>query len=192
MYVIALVTMVAGIFFGNWGASTLDINQATQLSTYLDMFVSEVGSIDVDQPQLVKATITNNLIFIGIIYLLGLTVIGAPVILALLFARGFSLGFTVGFLTNERAGDGIIIAISSVLPQNLLLLPAVYLAGVAALSFSCLLIGRLRNSRLPVLPGLVGYHCLIVIVSCIAAAAGLVEAFVTPELIKTTVNLFIE
>ncbi|RYD02531.1 hypothetical protein N752_24695 [Desulforamulus aquiferis] len=139
-----------------------------------------------------RTTITNNLTFVGIIYLLGLTVIGAPVILALLFIRGFSLGFTVGFLANERAGDGVIIAIASVLPQNLLFLPAIYLAGVASLSFSCLLIGRLRNSRLPVLPGLLGYHFIIIIVSCIAAAAGLVEAFLTPELIKTTVNLLIK
>lgn len=191
MYLLALLAMAAGIFFGHWGARGLNIDQATQLSGYLDLFVNQVGTVDIDHPLLVKSTITNNLIFIGIIYFLGLTVIGAPVVLALLFMRGFSLGFAVAFLAKEKGSNGVILAMTSILPQNILLIPAIYLAGVASLSFSCLLIKRFRNSRLPVLPGIMGYHLLIIVVSCIAVAAGLVEAFVTPELIKGSVNFIL-
>ncbi|WP_238473271.1 stage II sporulation protein M [Desulforamulus profundi] len=192
IYLLALVTLTAGICFGNWGAHNLDSGQAGQLSVVLDSFVNQVGTVAVDRSQVVKSTITNNLFFIGLIYFLGLTVIGTPAILALLFARGFSLGFTVGFLTKERAGEGVVIALTSVLPQNILLMPAVFMAGVAALSFSWLLIRRFLNSRNPVLPGLIGYHLLILVVCCIAAAAGLVEAFITPDLIKAAVNILIK
>lgn len=191
IYLLALVTLTAGICFGNWGAYNLDGSQAGQLSVVLDSFVNQAGSVAVDRVEMVKSTITNNLFFITLIYLLGLTVIGTPAILGLLFARGFSLGFTVGFLTKEKAGEGIIIALTSVVPQNILLIPAVYMASVAALSFSWLLIKRFLNSRNPVLPGLIGYHVLILIVCCIASAAGLVEAFITPDLVKATLNFLI-
>lgn len=184
IYLLALVTLLGGLGFGNWGAHNLDSQKSTQLSEYLEMFVSQAGDMNIDRPLAMKNAITNNLFFIGMIYLLGLTVIGAPAILALLFARGFSLGFTVGFLTHQKAGEGILLALASVIPQNILLIPATFMSCVAALSFSWLLIKRFRNSRLPVCPGLLGYHLLIMGLGCIAAAAGLVEAFISPELIK--------
>ncbi|SHF28738.1 stage II sporulation protein M [Desulforamulus putei DSM 12395] len=192
IYLLALVTLIAGICFGSWGAHNLDSSQAGQLSVVLDSFVNQAGSIMVDRPQVVKSAITNNLFFIGLVYFLGLTVIGMPAILALLFARGFSLGFTVSFLTRDKVGEGMVIALTSVVPQNILLIPAIYMAGVVALSFSWLLIRRFLNSRHPVLPGLIGYHVLILVVCCIAAAAGLVEAFITPDLTKAAVNLLIK
>ena len=152
----------------------------------LDQFMLQADKLMIDRSSMVRDTITNNLVYIGIIYLLGLTVIGMPAVLALLFARGFSLGFTISFLTKEKAGEGIMLALTSVVPQNILLIPAILLASVAALSFSWLLIKRFLNSRLPILSGFVGYHMLLVVVCCICIAAGLVEAYITPELIKVT------
>lgn len=191
IYLVAFITLIAGMVCGSWGVHNLDSQQAGQLSAYLDTFVSQAGKVTVDRPMIVKNTITNNLFLISMIYLLGLTVIGTPGILALLFARGFSLGFTVGFLSQEKAGEGIVIVLTSVVPQNLLLIPAIFMSCVAALSFSCLLIRRFLNSKLPVLPGLIGYHGLILIVCCITVAAGLVEAYITPELIKITTNFLV-
>ncbi|WP_081460815.1 stage II sporulation protein M [Desulfotomaculum nigrificans] len=189
MYLVALVVLLAGLGCGSWGAHNLDQEQATRLTEYLDVFVSQVGSVQIDRPMLVKNTITNNIFFISIIYVLGLTVIGTPGILALLFARGFSLGFTLSFLTQGKTGQGILLALASVVPQSILLIPAVFMAGVAALSFSWLLIRRFLDSSLPVWPGIVSYHSLMLVVCCIAAAAGLVEAYITPELIKATISL---
>ncbi|SHG75519.1 stage II sporulation protein M [Desulforamulus hydrothermalis Lam5 = DSM 18033] len=146
----------------------------------------------VDRQQAVKNAIANNLFLVGLFYLLGLTVIGMPAVLVLLSARGFSLGFTIGFLTRDKVGEGMVIALASVMPQNVLFIPAIYLAGVAALSFSWLLIKRLLDSKQPVLPGLLGYHVLMLVVCCIAAAAGLVEAFVTPDLTRAAINLLIK
>ncbi|GAB6182142.1 stage II sporulation protein M [Desulfotomaculum defluvii] len=188
IYFLAFITLATGMFFGSLGVHALQVDTSGQLSQYLDDFVNKASNVIIDRPQVVKNTIFNNLLFIGIIYFLGLTVIGTPAILALLFARGYSLGFTVAFLTREKAGEGIILTLSSVAPQNILLIPAIFLASVAALSFSWLLIKRFGNSKLPVMSGLIGYHVLMLIVCSISAAAGLVEAFITPELIKAAAN----
>lgn len=186
IYLLALLTFAAGIGVGCWGAGGLNSEQVSKLVLNLDQFMNQADQLTIDRASMVRDTITNNLVYIGIIYLLGLTVIGMPAVLALLFARGFSLGFTISFLAREKAGEGIMLALSSVVPQNILLIPAILLASVAALSFSWLLIKRFLNSRLPILSGVVGYHILIVVVCCISTAAGLVEAYVTPELIKAT------
>lgn len=188
MYLVALLILLGGLGCGSWGAHNLSHEQATDLTSYLDLFVSQVDNVQIDHPVVVKSAITNNLIVIAIIYLLGLTVIGTPGILALLFARGFSLGFTISFLTQGKVGQGMLLALASVLPQNILLIPAVFMAGVGALSFSWLLIRRFLDSRLPLGAAIIGYHSLILVVCCIAVAAGLVEAYVTPELIKASIS----
>lgn len=188
IYLLAFITLATGIAFGWLGVHALQSETSGQLSQYLDNFVKGASDVMIDRSQVVKNTIFNNLLFIGIIYILGLTVIGTPAILALLFARGYSLGFTVAFLTREKAGEGIILALTSVMPQNILLIPAIFLASVAALSFSWLLIRRFGNSKLPVMSGIFGYHVLMLVVCSISAAAGLVEAFVTPDLIKAAAN----
>ncbi|CCO08951.1 stage II sporulation protein M [Desulforamulus hydrothermalis] len=192
VYLLGLATLLAGLCFGCWGAYHLDGSQAGRLSVLIDSFVNQAGSMTVDRQQAVKNAIANNLFLVGLFYLLGLTVIGMPAVLVLLSARGFSLGFTIGFLTRDKVGEGMVIALASVMPQNVLFIPAIYLAGVAALSFSWLLIKRLLDSKQPVLPGLLGYHVLMLVVCCIAAAAGLVEAFVTPDLTRAAINLLIK
>lgn len=188
IYLLAFAALATGIAFGWLGVHALQTETLGQLTQYLDNFVNKANDVMIDRSQVVKNTVFNNLFFIGIIYILGLTVIGTPAILALLFARGYSLGFTVAFLTQEKAGEGVILALTSVVPQNILLIPAVFLASVAALSFSWLLIRRFGNSKLPVMSGILGYHVLMLVVCCISAAAGIVEAFITPDLIKAAAN----
>ena len=48
----------------------------------------------------------------------GLTVIGAPVVLGIVFLRGFVLGFTIGFIIDELYVRGLILSLSSVLPTT--------------------------------------------------------------------------
>jgi stage II sporulation protein M len=52
------------------------------------------------------------------VWLLGLTVIGLPLIMVVIFLRAFSLGFTLGFLIQQKAGTGVLVSLVSVLPQS--------------------------------------------------------------------------
>jgi len=72
---------------------------------------------------------------LALIWLLGVTVLGLPGVLALAFARGFALGFAAAFLAAESGWRGILFSLAAMLPQNLLAWPALLMAGALALSF---------------------------------------------------------
>lgn len=189
VYLLVLAAFAAGVIAGAAGAERLSTEQSTSLSDCLDRFVFQAGSIEID-PALAKDALYNDLTVILAFYILGLTVIGIPVLLALVFFRGYILGFSVSFLTIDRPMRGLVIVLAAVLPQNLFLVPAILLGGVASLSFSLLLARRFFNSKFLVWPGFVRYSGMMLIILGLAAGAALVEVYLTPPLIKMAADYF--
>ncbi len=70
-----------------------------------------------------------------IVWLLGITVLGLPGVLALAFTRGFVAGFAAAFLAGQSGWRGIVFSLAAMLPQNLLAWPALLMAGALSLSF---------------------------------------------------------
>lgn len=187
-YLAVLVLFALGIAAGSLGVQRLQEEQARELSIYLDQFMAQAGVIEVDRVKALQDVLYSDIVVILAVYLLGLTVIGIPVILGIIFTRGFVLGYTVGFLAREMSLQGTILACAAVLPQNIILIPALIMAGVASLSFAVLLARRFNNSKIVVWPSFVAYSGLILIVLAFSAAAGLVEVYFTPFLVKLAAN----
>lgn len=187
-YMVVLVVFVLGMAAGIFGVQKLRLEQAQELSLYLDRFLQQAGVIEVDAGKALRDVLYNDIIIFLAFYLLGLTVIGIPVMLGIIFTRGFVLGFTISFLTREKSLQGIILACAAVLPQNILLIPALLMGGVASLSFALLLARRFYNSKISVWPSFLVYSALMFLVAACAAGAGLVEVYLTPILVKLAAN----
>ncbi|MCL6639035.1 MAG: stage II sporulation protein M [Firmicutes bacterium] len=188
-YLVVLAAFFTGVFAGTAGVDRLSHEQSLQLSSVLDRFILQAGSVET-APDKTGTALYDDTVLILSIYILGLSVIGIPVMLGLLFFRGFVLGFAVQFLTREKAAQGIALALAAVFPQNLFLVPALLIGGVASLSFSVLLARRFFNSAIAVWPGFVGYSGLMAVLGALAACAGAVEVYLTPLLIKTVAHYF--
>lgn len=189
IYTIILTFFVAGVTVGSFGVKYLSPDQATDLSNYVDIFLNQLDSEKMNNEIHAYQVIKDSLIFIGCLYILGLTIIGFPIVLGLLFIKGFKLGFTVGFLVKQKALKGIIFALLSILPQNLLYIPVVIVAGVTSLGFSFLLFKALLVSRRIPLPNyFLKYTFYMVVLSTILVVAGFLEAYVTPVFMKAVVT----
>jgi stage II sporulation protein M len=128
--------------------------------------------------------------FIGLMWLLGVSIIGLPVILILLFMKGMVVGFTVGFLVNQMGWNGFILAFVSILPQNFIIIPAFIVTASVAVMFSLKMIQRqfLKKYGQPFLPLFKNYvGTFILAIVCIAAAAA-VEAYLSPVFMKSVIN----
>lgn len=184
--VMTMLIFLMGIIFGSLAVKVLPQSQKAELAEDLRVFFRGFGGIR--QAAGVAASrqaLYNNLKTILIAWVLGLSVIGAPGILVLLFLRGFIIGFTVGFLVDEMAARGIILAAVSVLPQNVFIIPAILGGCAASLAFAVALAqDRLTHKRVPVYP----QFLLTVVISAGAALllvlAGAVESYVTPVFIQ--------
>ncbi|WP_066637503.1 stage II sporulation protein M [Desulfolucanica intricata] len=188
-YGIVFLVLCLGITVGSLTANGLGGLQASELQDYLERFLEQVPGIKINNIDLMQTSVVNNILLLVIVYFLGLTVIGIPIMLALIFARGFILGFAVGFLFKEKALRGIILAFAAILPQNLLYIPALIIGGGTALAFTLLLIKRNFDSSIKIWPGFLYYNCIMLVVFAIALGSSMIEAYVTPFLTKFVTRL---
>jgi stage II sporulation protein M len=194
MYFFIILLFIVGVVFGALAVKTLAEEQKAELLTYLKVFFQGLNNgqdTTLDMGVLVKQAIFNNIKTIGVIWLLGLTVIGVPMILFIVFTRGFVIGFTVGFLVNEYILRGIAFALASVIPHNIVVIPAVIIAAVSGVSFSVLIIkNRLRPHRVNLSYELMAYTSMAVVMLGLSIFGGLIEGYITPVFMKTVTKLF--
>ncbi|MCL2337106.1 MAG: stage II sporulation protein M [Firmicutes bacterium] len=184
LYLIVTGVLSLGIWAGYLGANSLQAAQSAELHSYLATFLAQLAEINPDRAQMARNALYNNLLTGAIMYIMGLTVISLPLLLAFIFIRGFVLGFTVGFLAAQYKIQGVLVLLVSVLPHNIFFVPALIIGGTASMSFSLLLIKRFFNSHTPVWPGLISYTLLMAGVMAVFLLAALTEAYVTPELTR--------
>ena len=187
-YMIVLSVFALGLAGGAFGVQKLRVDQARELSLYLDRFLQQAGMLEVDSSKALLSVLYNDIMIILAVYLLGLTVIGIPVMLGIVFTRGFVLGFTIGFLSREKSVQGVILTFVAILPQNIFLIPALLFGGVASLSFALLLARRFYNSKVLIWPSFVVYSGFMLLVMVLSVGAGLIEVYFTPLLLKLTAN----
>lgn len=185
-YLIVVVVFAFGVITGTVGVKGLPFEQAQELKIFLDQLLLQAGMMEVDKPGALWDVMYNDLILILEIYLLGLTVIGIPVMLGIIFTRGFVLGYCIAFLINQSSVQGLALTCAAILPQNIILVPALLLGAVASLCFALLLVQRFYNSKITIWPSFVVYSVLMSLVLAISAGAGLIEVYLTPLLVKLT------
>lgn len=117
------------------------------------------------------------------IWLLGLTVIGLPLILAVIFLRAFALGFTVGFLFQQKAGVGVLLSIVSILPQNLVYIPCLIIAGVVAMNFSVFIVKSRNAGGNSLSIALLAYSIVMLLLLLAFALGAFIEAYLSPWLL---------
>ena len=192
-YAFLMVVLIMGTVSGAFAVKTLSPGQNDELLSYIQNFFQAFPVMQPNDP-LTNARLSflgNITKTIGLMWLLGLSVLGAPFILALVFLRGFVLGFTVAFLVQEMVFRGIILALASVLPHNLLLVPGIILAGGASFAFSWAALQTLLGRRDINMYRQFANTALLVLLACICMGlAALVEAYITPGLIETVARYF--
>ncbi|MDX9871898.1 MAG: stage II sporulation protein M [Clostridia bacterium] len=180
VYIILGLCFIAGIVFGSLGVNILDEQQTTALRDFLDEGFAQFDG-DMNFVTTTQQAVSKNLVNLSKIFLLGLTVIGFPLILMIIFTRGFVLGFTVVFLIQQKGLWGALIALLAIFPPNLLSLPAYILAAAAAINFSLFLI-RAKNTSLANYA--LSYLFLMIMLGFLMLAAALIEGYLSPFFIQ--------
>lgn len=184
LYVFLVVLFSVGVAFGALATGALDESQRLELVQYLEFFleVVDTGSEGPPAGEVFQAALSSNLRTTALVFLLGLTVVGAPLVPVVVFLRGFIVGFAVGFLVSHLGWSGMLMALLAILPQNLLLIPALLVLSAYALLFAATVIRR-RGTTAPWRAG-VAFTVITAVTVVTAAAASLVEGYVAPLFLR--------
>ncbi len=183
---LVLAVFVAGVAAGSVTVNFLPAQEKSDLGRFLDGSMAQLldGGAAVPSEVVFGRALAHHLKTAGLLWVLGLFLPGIPLILVLLFMRGFLTGFTVGFLVYQRGWNGLLMAMAVLVPPNLVAVPALLAIGVAGIAHA------LR--RRPVLPGrpglspeLVTYTLFTGAMALLLVVASLLEGYLAPFVLRT-------
>ncbi|WP_128894512.1 stage II sporulation protein M [Longirhabdus pacifica] len=179
------VLFLMGAIFGALMVQSLSLEQENALMSDFATFMQNVltGEAATGYSPSFMHVFSSHITWIVLIYVLGISVIGFPLIFIVNFLKGILVGFSFGFLMEQLSWKGIAFALVTVIPQNLVVIPIIILGSVLAVTFSLSLFRSLVMNRKssPSQPLLLYSMTYLLFASCLFVVA-LLEVFLTPVL----------
>jgi stage II sporulation protein M len=193
LYIFVGVIFLTGVVFGVVMTSALSLEQKQEIMRYLGNFFSSIEQGELmDVKANFQQSFAMHMKWILIIWVLGMSVIGLPIILILDFLKGVLVGFSVSYLIGQFSWKGVLFALVSVAPQNLIVIPALLVCSVTAMAFSIYLVKhRLMGRKGTFYEPFMRYAATILLTGCLLAGVALFEAYASPVMMKWVTPMLI-
>lgn len=190
MYIFTIILFIMGVIFGSYVIYSLSLSQKQELLSIFNLFYLDIDTLSLLDSQVVfKQVLIDNLKYLGVLWFLGLSIVGMPLIFILIFTKGLIVGFTVSFLIFELNWQGLLFSLASVIPQNIIIVPVLIIAGVTGINFSLSLIKHKGNKSYSYQQSITSYTLIILILGGFLVLASGFETFVSPYLMKGIMTL---
>lgn len=187
-FVATLFFFILGISAGIFTELMMGSTEKQGILAYLDKYLLLSTFENVTFSDIFLSSAGNNLSLLMIIILSGFTAIGFPAALVAVTYKGMALGFSAALLIDTMSYKGVALVFTSMLPQNLIIIPTILIASIAALNVA---FHTISNRRLGIKKSLAessGPYILLNIVLILAILAGcIIESFVSPLLTQLIV-----
>lgn len=189
-YCIIFLVFVIGIFSGVFYINNMQETPKTEITNYLKQFIEKFKGLDsINNIELLKNSITQNVLLAVTIWFFGTTVIGIPIVFAIILYRGFCLGYTISLcIAIMGLGKGISFVLVTLLLQNILFIPAILALAVSGTKLykSIVRDKRKENIKLEILR----HTIFSVIMLILLLMASVIEIFMSTNLLKLVIKYF--
>lgn len=182
LLVLVSILFLMGIVFGVLASNALEEEQKHVLANYIDQGLH--GDVYLQNSDFyTRQTVIGNIQSIFFLFFMGISVIGVPLALLLIFTRGFILGFSAGFLFQSMGFKGFLLTLIGIVPHNLLVIPALFIMIVAIIDCASALTKiRFTKTQVPISEELIRCSFITLMVLVIMILAGLVQGYITPTI----------
>lgn len=193
-YVFTGVLLLVGTVFGTMLVRALSFAQQQDLTERLGLLLQ---TIQQTEPVTANVSFGERFWFyakwLALIWAFGLSVIGLPLVLALVFLKGILLGFAAGLLVQALAWQGVLLFLTAVAPQNALVVPALIVASVSSLRFAIIVVNeKLRRRKSRLRAPFVTHTTITALMLAMLVCAALLEAYVTPLMLDNVAPMVLK
>lgn len=189
LLIFLIVLLIVGIISGSLFVTLISSSDKALVTDYLNSFLDKLSNHQLDYLYVFKNSIISNIILVISIWLLGISVIGLPVMLALYFYKAFILGFSVGSIIANYHIKGIIFGLVYAIGQAILIFGLIILL-IYAMSFSfkiinCILKKKPLDFRLIInkYAFILGIIVIITLIGCVY------DSYLMPIISSSLVNI---
>jgi len=186
LFVLGIVGIIAGSIF----VTILNNSDKTLVNEHLNTFLNNIKDNKADYLFVLKNNLGTNLIYVLLIWLLGISVIGLPVILIMYFSKLFILGFSIGSIISCYGIKGTLFALAYVFPGQVLSVIGISLITMYSISFSFKLIYAILKKKTIDFKILINrYFKILVIILILIILMNLYDTFAMPNIVKLIIPL---
>lgn len=178
LIIVCIISIIFGIFF----ITILKDSDKTLLSNHINSFLDSIEKGEY-KPSIINILSTNNITGL-IISILGFSIIGIPILIIILFYKGFTLSFTITSLIYNFKIDGILLSFIYIFPHLIINYIIYFILIYYAFKLSLILIDTLLNKKKITKKYLKKYIIILLISIILLSISALYETFILPHLIK--------
>lgn len=189
-YIIITLIFLIGIFLGVMFVNNLGEEQKLEIISYINTYVEAFEQSDSSgNITLLQNNIKDNIILTLIIWFIGSTIIGIPIVFGVIAFRGFCLGYTISSITVVFGlTKGIIFSLTSIMAQNILFIPAIISLGVSALKAYKSIYSDKRKENIKL--ELIRHSVFSGLILLILIASAVIETEISTNLLRELIKYF--
>ena len=135
-FALSIFFFLAGISAGVFLVLIMDPSEKGTVSSYLMQYFTAADTFEYPNPFF--SSMSSNLLLLIIITLAGLSIFGFPIALLAIMYKGMALGFSASLLIDSMALKGAFTVLITMVPQNMIIIPAFIVAVTAAENYGLL------------------------------------------------------
>ena len=189
LLVFLTVLLIVGIITGGVFVTILNNSDKALVTEYLNNFLNNIDAGQVDYLFVIKNNLITNVLYVLIIWLLGISIIGLPIMVIMYFFKVFTLGFTIGSIILSYNFKGVLFALIYTFPAQVFIILALLLLMMYAMSFSFKLIFTIFKKKTMDFKLIMNKYFKILLVCLgIVILMSLYDAYVMPNIVKTIIS----
>lgn len=186
MIVLVLIGVITGTFF------TLILNGSDKklVIEYIESFIESISNNKIAFEDTLKNALISNTAYILITWILGISIIGLPIIILITFWRSFVIGFSISSFIITYGAKGCLLSFIYIFPHLIINLLFFIILSTYAIRLSIKLVSTIINKKSLDFKIIMNkYLNILLICTVIIIIAVLYEVFVMPIIIKFIVSL---
>lgn len=184
------ILLIIGIIAGSIFMAILSETDKKLVIDYFNNYISNIENNKLNYLESIKNGLFNNLLYIIIIWILGISIIGIPIVTIMFFIKSFTLGFSIASIVFNYKLKGCLLNFINIFPHQMIYFLIYMLITTYSIFFSLKMINSIINKKNMDFKIMMNKYVKILIISVIAITISIIiETFITPLLIKIIIPL---
>lgn len=184
-----LLIFTIGFVIGCINSARLLPEEKSEATSYIMLFTDSIKTKDIDLGLLIKDAIFGNIKQVFYPWIMGLIVIGIPLIFIYIALEGYMLGFTVtSVISSLGVIKGCTFLVSSVITKQIVFIPLMFIISINAMVFSNKL---LKSGNINLTKEFYKYFLIFLIALIVAIGIALFEVYIGFPLTKLMIKIFV-
>lgn len=187
-----LLILILGIISGSIFLVVLSETDKNSVVNQITTFFNNINNNSINNFTAFKNSIIENMLFIIIVWLLGMSIIGIFINVFLVYLKGFIMGFSISSFILSFKAKGVLASLIYVFPTSIINILIIVILGSYSIMFTSALFKQiLSRSNTNLLKMFKKYSLILIIVVILALFSSISESYLIPTFFKLLIKVFI-